>query len=122
MRRYTMVLLIAMTALFSGCATQQERVEHIRAKFPQLDQASAQQLAEGRIRVGMTEEMVATAKGKPRFQYNQDGNVVWEYVEYVGGEFSGMYIIRSTCRIYFKDQKVTDLQGSCYCPYPPCTP
>jgi hypothetical protein len=122
MPRYTLILLIAIIALFVGCATQQERVEHIRAKFPQLDQASAQQLADGRILVGMTEEMVATAKGKPRFNYNQDGNMVWEYVEYMGGEFSGMYIVRSSCKIYFQNKKVVDMQGNCYCPYPPCTP
>jgi hypothetical protein len=109
MPRYIMIVLIGITTLLGGCATQQERMEHIRAQYPQLDQDSVQQLAEGRIRVGMTEEMVITAKGKPRFNYNQNGTVIWEYVEYMGGELSGMQILKSSYKVYFQNKRVIDI-------------
>ena len=110
MPRILMIFLIAITALFCGCATQQERLDQLRAQYPQLDQDSLQQLAEGRIRVGMTEEMVITAKGRPRNIYSQNGTVIWEYVEYMGGEVAGMNIIRSSCKVYFKNKTVIDIQ------------
>jgi outer membrane protein assembly factor BamE (lipoprotein component of BamABCDE complex) len=109
MPRTIMILLIALAALLGGCATQQDRVDRIRAQYPELDQDAIQDLSERRIRVGMTEEMVTTAKGRPRFIYNQNGTVVWEYVEYMGGEVSGMYIVRSSLKVYFKNKKVVDI-------------
>ena len=111
MPRILMIFLIAITALFCGCATQQERIDRIKAQYPQLDQDSVQQLAEGRIRVGMTEEMVITAKGSPLFIYSQNGTVIWEYVEYMGGELSGMYIVRSSMNVLFQNKKVTEIQA-----------
>jgi hypothetical protein len=110
MTRIIMIFLVAITVLLTGCATQQERIDRIRAQYPQLDQVTAQELAEGRIRVGMTEEMVITAKGKPRFTYDGNGTVVWEYVQYMGGEVSGMNILRSSCKVYFQNKRVIDIQ------------
>jgi hypothetical protein len=109
MPRTIMILLIAIAALLGGCVTQQERMELIRAQYPELDQASVQQLVEGRIRVGMTEEMVITAKGKPRFNYNENGAVVWEYVRYKGGEVSGMYIVDNSTKVYFQNKRVINI-------------
>jgi outer membrane protein assembly factor BamE (lipoprotein component of BamABCDE complex) len=113
MPRTIVLFLVAITALLAGCATQQDRIEHIRSQYPQLDQESVQLLAQKQIRVGMTEEMVTTAKGRPRFNYHQDGTEVWEYVEYMGGEMSGAYIVRSSCTVYFQNKKVVDIQGDC---------
>ncbi len=104
---------MAITALLCGCATQQQRIEHIRALYPQLDQESAQDLAEGRIRIGMTQEMVTTAKGEPRFIHHQNGTLIWEYVEYEGGRLSGMYIVKSRCWVHFQNKRVVDIVGNC---------
>ncbi|MEW6665254.1 MAG: hypothetical protein AB1512_08545 [Thermodesulfobacteriota bacterium] len=110
MTRCLMIFFLAIAALPVGCATQQERIDRIRERYPQLDQDSVRELAEGRIRVGMSEEMVITAKGKPRFIYSQNGTVVWEYVEYMGGEVAGMYIVRSSCKVFFRNKWVVDIQ------------
>ena len=109
MSRTIMIFLIVITSLLCGCVTQQERVDHIRAQYPQLDQDSVQQLAEGRIRVGMTEEMVITAKGKAPFTHKEDGKVVWEYVDYRTDSW-GVKIPTSSIKVYFQNRRVIDIR------------
>jgi len=63
MRKIEIILIVLVTFLFSGCAISREaRIRKIQSKYPQWDQPTVERVAEGRVEVGMTEEMVSDRK------------------------------------------------------------
>jgi outer membrane protein assembly factor BamE (lipoprotein component of BamABCDE complex) len=81
MIRTGVVSCFIVVLLTSGCALSKEaRIDRLESKYPQWDQNTIEKVAERRVEVGMTEDMVREAKGRPA-AISHDGDVtIWEYV------------------------------------------
>jgi hypothetical protein len=101
MRQYLnlfLVVLMAGVLVLSGCATTNQAAVN-RAMFvdahPELSELMADAILNGQIMVGMTEEMVAAAWGKPtRVEAieDEDAPTRWIYGNYfVGGNITHLY-------------------------------
>lgn len=112
MRRIDLVLIIMVTLLFSGCAISREaRMQKIQLRYPQWDQPTVERVAEGRVEVGMTEEMVSAIMGQPAYVAREDRKNVWVYM---GSETSSWGVIVSIPAffVYVEGGRVVEIKGS----------
>ena len=112
MRRITVVLIMAVTFFFSGCAVSREvRIQKIQSRYPQWDRTTVERVADGRVEVGMTEEMVLAIMGQPGYVAREDHKDVWIYM---GSETSSWGVILSvpTFFIYVEGGRVVEIKGS----------
>jgi hypothetical protein len=101
MRQYLNIFLVVLMAgvlVLSGCATTNQAAMN-RALFvdahPELSELMADAILNGQIMVGMNQEMVSAAWGKPsRVEAIEEDDVVtrWIYGNYfVGGNITHLY-------------------------------
>jgi outer membrane protein assembly factor BamE (lipoprotein component of BamABCDE complex) len=111
MRIITVVLIMAVTFVFSGCAMSREaRIQQIQSRHPQWDQRTVEQVADGRVKVGMTEEMVVAILGEPWQVAREDRGRVWIYM---AQETSTWGVLRPVPAffVYFQDGRVAETKG-----------
>lgn len=105
------VFSLAVMLLINGCAaSKEERIGPIKSKYPQWDQTTVENVAGRQVTVGMTEEMVLMAMGKP-WRISGDGEIViWGYGRLEGCRDWGT-CERMVYFIHFHDKKVTSTHG-----------
>jgi len=112
MSRITVVLVMAVTFFFSGCAVSREvRVQKIQSRYPQWNQTTVERVAEGRVEVGMTEEMVAAIMGQPGQVDREDNLKVWAYMTTEVGSGGELRSVPAFF-VYFNDGRVAEIKGS----------
>jgi len=104
-------LIITAMFLFSGCAMSREaRMNQILSRHPQWDQATVQKVAEGRVEVGMTEEMVIEILGKP-WQVAREGRTdLWTYMTHRTSTW-GVLVPVPTFFVYLEEGRVAATKG-----------
>ncbi len=71
---------LAAILLINGCASSiEERKSQIKSQYPQWDQRTVENVAGRQVMVGMTEEMVLMAMGKPWSTSRKGEIVIWAY-------------------------------------------
>ncbi|PKN25939.1 MAG: hypothetical protein CVU64_18930 [Deltaproteobacteria bacterium HGW-Deltaproteobacteria-21] len=111
MRRTMIVFIMAVTFFFSECAFSREaRIQRIQSRHPQWDQATIEQVAAGRVEVGMTEEMVVEILKKPWEVAHEGQRVVWIYMTHVIGAWGELRPVPAFF-VYLKDGKVAETKG-----------
>ena len=80
MIKIAITFCLTAMVLINGCISSTEtRISQIKAQYPQWDQSTVDNVAKRQVKVGMTEEMVLEAMGKP-WEISQEGDVVvWAY-------------------------------------------
>ena len=111
MRQYLNIFLVVLVAgvLVSGCATTNQAAVN-RALFvdahPELSELMADAILNGQIMVGMTQDMVSAAWGKPsRVEAIDEEDVVtrWIYGNYfVGGNITHLYFDLDTALVRYE--------------------
>lgn len=105
------LLLCSMAAiLVIGCGSREARIHDLRARYPQWDQATIEKLADRRIEVGMTEEMVRAVMRKPESVTMEKDLTIWEYSMFVPGS-DGYTVQRTGFVIVFQNGKVIETRG-----------
>ena len=107
------IFSLALILSIGGCAGSKEnRLKQIRAQYPQWDQSTVDNVVNRKIKVGMTEEMVFMAMGKPWSIESEGEKTTWAY-----GYFDSCGPDRIvTCQklsyfISFRDNKVIGTHG-----------
>ncbi len=106
------VFSLAVMLLIEGCAaSKEERIGPIKSKYPQWDQTTVESVAGRQVTVGMTEEMVLMAMGKPWSISRKGGVVIWGY-----GRIESCGPRADPCEklvylIHFQDKKVINTRG-----------
>ena len=96
------VFSLALMIFLGGCAAAPEnRYTRLQSRYPGWDEQTLQRVADRQVAVGMTEEMVLAARGKPSLK---EGNL-WKYMTYEVDGYGYTYPV-STYSVYFKDKKV----------------
>lgn len=84
MKPFICFMLLLSCSLFACAASRLEsRIERIRDRNPQWDEATVMKLATCQIGLGMTKEMVATSLGEPPWVNRKGGEEEWVYVTYL---------------------------------------
>lgn len=112
MRTIAVVLIMAVTFFFSGCAVSREvRLQKVQSGYPQWDRTTVERVADGRVEVGMTEEMVLAIMGHPGYVAREDRRNVWIYM---GSETSSWGVILSVPAffVHFEGGRVVEIKGS----------
>lgn len=111
MRRTMIVFIMAVTVFFSGCGISREaRIEQLQSRHPQWDQATVEQVAAGRVEVGMTEEMVVEILGKPWQVAREGKRDVWTYMTHVTGAWGELRPV-PVFFVYLEGGKVEETRG-----------
>jgi hypothetical protein len=106
------IMALAVTLWFGGCTVSRElRLQKIRSSYPQWDQATVERVAEGRVEVGMTEEMVLAIMGQPAYVAREGGRDV---LVYMGSETSSWGVVRPVPSFFviMERGRVVKLEGS----------
>ena len=108
MKRLVWLILCGILAVsLMSCATQQDRKEELRARFPGLSEEKIDAMALGVVEVGMTKDQaLAALDNVPPYFRNIEGDK-WSYVEYVLTGETGQQQVGKT--VYFKDGKVVKI-------------
>lgn len=77
-----MVLLLA-AFFISGCASVERRVQKVQAQYPQWDEATVQRVAQRDVGIGMNQEMVQAAFGKPDAISRKGDREMWGYAIWI---------------------------------------
>ncbi|RJR46013.1 MAG: hypothetical protein C4576_11590 [Desulfobacteraceae bacterium] len=110
--RRTYIVLIIVALLFGGCAISREaRIQKIQSRYPQWDQPTVERVAEGRVEIGMTEQMVSAIMGQPAYVAREDHRTVWVYM---GSETSswGVIVQVPAFFVYLEGGRVVEIKGS----------
>lgn len=104
MRAKIAAILLGLFVI-SGCSIKEHRMQNIRSQYPNWDQDTIEKVAARHVEVGMTQEMVVAALGKPHEITHEGDEEKWAYTEMV---YNGWDVrIRNVYFVYFKDAKVT---------------
>ena len=111
MRRTIIVFIMAVTVFFSGCGISREaRIEQLQSRHPQWDQATVEQVAAGRVQVGMTKEMVVEILGEPWQVSRESHRDVWTYMAHVTGAWGELRPVPAFF-VYLEGGKVEEIKG-----------
>ena len=106
------IFSLALILFIGGCAGSKEnRLGQIRAQYPQWDQDTVENVASRKITVGMTEEMVSTAMGKPWSIEREGEMTTWAYGYFRSCGPEGYACQKLSWFISFRDNKVTGTYG-----------
>ena len=112
MSRITIVLIMAVAFLLSGCAVSREvRIQKVQSQYPEWDQATVEQVADGQVEVGMTEEMVLAIMGQPGQIDREDRMKVWAYMTTEVGSGGELRPVPAFF-VFLKDGRVAEIKGS----------
>jgi outer membrane protein assembly factor BamE (lipoprotein component of BamABCDE complex) len=112
MSRIAVVITVALILFFSGCAvSREERIREVQSRYPQWDQQTVEQVANARVEVGMTEEMVLAVMGRPGQVAREGNSDVWTYMS---DQTDSWGVSRSvpTFFLYVENGKVVEIKGS----------
>jgi len=105
------MLIFALIFLF-GCAVSREaRVQKVKAQHPGWDQATVEWVAEGRVEVGMTGEMVLAIMGGPGDVARENQRELWSYMTTETGNGGELRPVAAFF-VYLKEGKVEEIKGS----------
>ena len=111
MTRSGWVLCLISALLTIGCAASREdRVNQLKSTYPQWDQSTAEKVADQKVEVGMTEEMVRAGMGKPWSTTRTGDDTRWEYSRFEM-DHSGVSLPRTSFYVSFRNGRVTGTQG-----------
>jgi len=112
MSRMTIVLIMAVAFLSSGCTVSREaRLQKVQSQHPEWDRATVERVAEGRVEVGMTEEMALAIMGQPGQIDSEDHMKVWAYMTTEVGSGGELRPVPAFF-VYLKDGRVAEIKGS----------
>lgn len=112
MSKIGMTFCLAVMLLIYGCAPSKEtRISQIKSQYPQWDQSTVENVTARQVMVGMTEEMVLMAMGKPWSISRKGGVVIWGYgrIESCGPRADACE--KLVYLIHFQDKKVINTRG-----------
>jgi len=111
MRKMSAVLIIALIFLFGCTVSREARLQKVKAQHPGWDQATVERVAEGRVEVGMSAEMVLTIMGQPGHVARESHREIWSYMTTEVGN-GGELRPAPAFFVYFKEGKVEEIKGS----------
>lgn len=108
----TSVMFIIALIFLSGCTVSRDaRIQKVKAQHPGWDQATVERVAEGRVEVGMTGEMVLTIMGQPWHVAPENHKEVWVYMTTETGNGGELRPVPAFF-VYFREGKVEEVKGS----------
>ena len=106
------IFSLALIMFIGGCAGSKEnRLSQIRSQYPQWDQGTVDDVVNRKITVGMTEEMVFMAMGKPWSIEREGEMTTWAYGYFGPCGPEGYACQKLSYFIGFQDNKVTGTYG-----------
>ena len=105
------ISVILLASIISCVSTKENRISKIKSLYPQWDPTTVENVADRKITVGMSEEMVLTALGKPWDISHKGPFTIWGYgyLKSCGGGYGSCEEL--TYFIHFRDKKVTEITG-----------
>lgn len=94
----------------SGCGGFKERrIEKIQSEYPHWDQATIEKVAVRKVEIGMTEEMVLAALGRPDAVSDEGDEKKWGYAVRI--EYGWNFWYEFVYFVYFREGKVATTAG-----------
>ncbi len=109
--RMIMIIFLA-TFILGGCSIEQ-RAQRIHSKYPQWDEATVQKVANRKVEIGMTREMVREALGRPVSNNLEGTEEKWGYAVLVQNDGWNFHQ-RFVQFVYLKDGKVVRIAKNGY--------
>jgi len=103
------LVFLAFLLVLGACSQKERRIQLIQERYPQWDQATVDKVASGTVEIGMTNDMVIAALGKPDIVENTGTGEKWSFAVWKqhGEHVFKVYVYF----VFFKEGKVFSTTG-----------